>query len=369
VDVVDAKTPGGFRTKRFHETVVRGSNPPRWVKRGSHAALAGEVAEEASLARTRRYIQQMRRKGLKVVTMGGSLQNESGQGFDEVYFEFHPGNRVEVVLVEVKDYPGRRVPFGDFTAVTGDILKDNLEKLRNAVMLPRDKLPPALAALTDVELKSLRKKLATSTNAGSGLTLEVRLGPTTGLGGQKQQRRQDAALRKLQRRFRSRTVRQDKRLTTAEVDLASRVKELELPEASIARLLDTHATLAARGVVDPLVVPVAGQPGVFTGPSGKVTTFRAVTPDDVGGKTLDKERLASLAEDTVKQLQRQLSPAAGSPAVPLQVVLDLTALDAGTRRQVLAAIDAALAHTRQASSLRTGLHVEPRPRRVSGTRP
>src|SRR5690606_23693754 len=115
-----------------------------------------------------------------------------------------------------------RVPFGDFTAVTGSILKKNLATLRRVVRLPRGRLPAALEALTDSELAALRKHLAGAT-AASGLTLEVRLGPTTGLGGQKQLGRQDAALRRLQRRFRSRTVRQDQRLTAAELDLAARV--------------------------------------------------------------------------------------------------------------------------------------------------
>ena len=81
VTSVDPSSPTGRRTEFFDETVVRGSRPPQWVRRGSQAARAGDVAEDASLALTRRYGKEAAKKGVTVVSLGSSLQNKSGQGF------------------------------------------------------------------------------------------------------------------------------------------------------------------------------------------------------------------------------------------------------------------------------------------------
>ena len=134
-------------TKTFvDETVVRDSKPPRWVRRGKDAGEAGAIAEEASLALTRRKIEAAREQGITMVSLGSELQNRSGHGFDEVYVEFHPNGEVKIVVVEVKDYGSRWVPLEDFTAVTTN-LKQNLEALSDKLLGPRSQLPAAFKDL------------------------------------------------------------------------------------------------------------------------------------------------------------------------------------------------------------------------------
>jgi hypothetical protein len=272
-----------------------------------------------------------------------------------VYFEFHPGGRVEVVLVEVKDYSHRRVPLGDFTAVTGDILEGNLARLRQVVGQKGTRLPVELQTLTPKQLRNLRAHLNQALKAGAGLTLEVRLGATTGLGGKKQRRRQDAALAKLQKMFSSRDVRHEARLSAREVDLAARITEVELPPASAARLLDTHAQLAEAKLVDDVLEPILGQPGLFTGKSGRVSTFRAVTTAEFGARNPDRKAIEAAAADVLKELNRRVK-VPGKPAKDLEVVLDLSGLEPRVAARLNAAVNRALAATDQANVLNKRLH-------------
>ncbi|WP_030485342.1 hypothetical protein [Nocardioides aequoreus] len=357
----DASPPAG-RVKVTHvpETVVRGSRPPRWVMRGSHAAEAGSVAEVASLAMTRRHIAAMEKQNVKVVTLGSGMQNRSGQGFDEVYFEFHPDGTVKVVIVEVKDYGSRHVPLGDFTAVTGDILKGNLARLRTVVNQKRGRLPVELQSLTPKQLRDLRKQVNRAVTDRAARTLEVRLGAQTRLGGQKALKRRDAALRKLGRTFKDVRQGDHLRLTEKEVDLAGRIAEVELPPASSARLLDTHEQLARAKIVDRVLEPIVGHPGLFTGTSGRVSAFRAVTPAEVP----DANAVAALASDVVARLQKPvLVP--GKAAKSPHVILDLSGLDAGSARKVNAAVDKTLAATGQATALGKRLHRPGRTGRIA----
>lgn len=357
---VTIEEPGPPPTRRIEyvdETVVRGSDPPRWVRRGKDSGEAGAIAEEASLAQTRRYIEAMREKGVTVVTLGPSLQNESGHGFDEVYLEFHPDGRVEIVVVEVKDYRRRLVPFKDFTAVSTN-LHQNLQTLTDRLArMPRRKLPPGFRDLDTAQLRAMRERVAGLTGSSPGITLEVRTGPTTGLGGQIQQGRKGTALRKLEALFPERAVRRTP-LAAAEVDLAREIASLELPDASAARLLDAHKSLVAKGLLDKTLEPVPGQPGIFIGKSGDATTFRAVTAEEVGsGMGLDRQRIEAIAQETVAALQRRVEvPGVGTK--DLKVILDVAGLDLHTRLWLEHAIDRTLEAIGRASELKPRLHIE-----------
>ncbi len=358
----DASSPTGRRTEFVDETVVRGSNPPRWWRRGKDAGEAGALAEEASLAMTRRYISEAKERGITVVTLGSSLQNESGHGFDEVYFEFHPDGRIEIVLVEVKHYRQRRVPFDDFTAVTKN-LEQNLKVLFAELSgVSRSNLPHGFRDLEPGQLRALRKRVAKMTGAQPDLTLEVRPGPTTALGGEKATSRADTALRKLEDVFPQRAVRYpqpaDPRLSAADIDLVRKVAALDLPAATASRLLDVHGSLTARGIVDADLTPVPGQKGLFTGASGDATRFRTVSSDEVGrGARLDRDQIEKVARETALDLVRQVD-VPGHGRKNLKVILDLADLDLHTRLWLEHAIDRQLALTGRSSELRPRLHIE-----------
>ena len=347
----DASPPAG-RVKVAHvpETVVRGSRPPRWVRRGSHAAEAGSVAEVASLAMTRRHIEAMRAKGITVVTLGSGMQNRSGQGFDEVYFEFHPNGRVEVVLVEVKDYSRRRVPLGDFTAVTGDILKDNLDRLRTVVTQKRGRLPVELQTLTPKQLGDLRRHVKQAVNAGLASPSRCAWAPRP----HSEDRRRASA----------RTPRCASSSAASAAGRSGRAGSVPTrstwppgsPRSAWRRRAPPGCStptqqLAAAKVVDKVLEPVAGQPGLFTGASGRVSTFRAVTPAELP----DANAVAALAADVVARLQKPVK-VPGKPVKPLHVILDLSGLDKRAAKRVNAAVDSALAATGQANALGKRLH-------------
>jgi hypothetical protein len=201
------------------------------------------------------------------------------------------------------------------------------------------------------------------TGAQPGLTLEIRPGPTTALGGEKALSRTDTALKKLEDLFPERAVRyprnvNDPRLSTGDIELARKVIALDLSDASTARLLDAHEALRARGLADADLTPIPGQKGLFAGPSGEPTRFRAVSSDEVGrGARLDRDQIEKVARETVADLARQVDvPTKGRKG--LVVILDLADLDLQTRLWVEHAIDRNLALTGRASELRPRLHYD-----------
>jgi hypothetical protein len=338
------------------ETVVRGSDPPRWVRRGKDAGEAGALAEEASLALTRRKIEAAREKGITMVTLGDSLQNRSGHGFDEVYVEFHPDGRVEIVVVEVKDYGSRWVPLEDFTAVTSN-LKQNLEVLSETLLRPRSELPPAFRDLDAGQLRALRRKAAGLTGAKPGVTLEVRLGPTTYLGGQKQRGRTDTALRELEKLFAGAPVRQD-RLGQGALAVARRAEDLKLSDVGTGRLLDLHDHLVQKGLITETFTAVEGQPpGVFLTDNGMVGKFRSVSATEVlDGVQMDPVKLDQVAQQVVDDLQRQVQ--IGTAKRNLQVILDMSTIGLQPRLWLEQSIARKLQALGRKSELQLRLHIE-----------
>ena len=73
--IVEVTGPDG--RQRFEETVVRDSGqkrPPRWTRRGSANTEAGKVAEEASLAETRKLIADAK-PGELIMSLGPQSPN------------------------------------------------------------------------------------------------------------------------------------------------------------------------------------------------------------------------------------------------------------------------------------------------------
>ena len=338
------------------ETVVRDSKPPQWVRRGKDAGEAGAIAEEASLAATRRKIEAAREQGVTMLTLGNDLQNASGHGFDEVYVEFHPDGRVEIVVVEVKDYGSRWVPLEDFTAVTSN-LKQNLAALKDKLLLPRSQLPPAFKELEAGQLRALREKALALTSRKPGVTLEVRLGPTTYLGGQRQRGRTDSALKELQNLFKGSPVRVD-RLGEGALAVARRIDELNLPAGGSNRLLDLHEDLMKRGLMTPTFTAVEGQPpGVFLTETGTVGKFRSLSGTDVlSGARIDPVKLEQVAQQVVDDLQRQVQ--IGTTKRNVQVIVDTAAVGLQPRLWLEQAIARKLAALGHSSELRPRLHIE-----------
>jgi hypothetical protein len=344
-------------TKTFvDETVVRDSKPPRWVRRGKDAGEAGAIAEEASLALTRRKIEAAREQGITMVSLGGELQNRSGHGFDEVYVEFHPNGEVKIVVVEVKDYGSRWVPLEDFTAVTTN-LKQNLEALSDKLLGPRSQLPAAFKDIDAGQLRALRQKAIGLTSAKPGVTLEVRLGPTTYLGGETQARRAGTALDELKKLFKGSPVRVD-RLGEGALAVARRVDELKLPDEGASRLLDLHDGLVKKGLMTETFSAVAGEPpGVFVTDSGMVGKFRSLSGTDVlNGGRIDPVKLEQVAQQVVDDLHRKVQ--IGTSKRDVQIIVDMSAIGLQPRLWLEQSIARKLAALGHSSELVPRLHIE-----------
>ncbi len=344
-------------TKTFvDETVVRGSQPPRWVRRGKDAGEAGAIAEEASLALTRRKIEAAREQGITMVSLGDSLQNRSGHGFDEVYVEFHPNGEVKIVVVEVKDYGSRWVPLEDFTAVTAN-LRQNLEALSDTLLRARSQLPPGFKDLDAAQLRALREKALGLTSAKPGVILEVRLGPTTYLGGETQARRAGTALDELKKLFKGEPVRVD-HLGEGALAVTRRIDELKLPDEGASRLLDLHDSLVKKGLMTETFTAVKGEPpGVFVTDNGMVGKFRTLTGTDVlSGGRIDPVKLEQVAQQVVDDLQRNVQ--IGTSKRDVQVIVDMSAVGLQPRLWLEQSIARKLAALGRSSELTPRLHIE-----------
>jgi hypothetical protein len=269
------------------------------------------------------------------------------------------------------------VPLEDFTAVL-DNLKQNLEVLSGVLMLPRSQLPPAFKELDAGQLRTLREKAkALAANAPDqkriekflqtgdpshlgdaslgklGVTLELRLGPTTGLGGTKAVTRPGTALRKLKMLF-ERVL--DRKVDAGPLALTRRAEDLHLPEGGTGRLLDAHDQLESKGLITESFEAVAGDPGVFRASNGVVGRYRPLSSSDVmDGMHLDKAKLDRIANDVVADLTRRVS-IDGAPH-DLQVILDTSGAGVQARLWLETAIAAKLTALGRASELTPRLHV------------
>jgi hypothetical protein len=140
----------------------------RWVQRGSEANVtgeAGEVAHRLEFEAQQDFIGPKR----EMLLPPDVIQQPGGQGFDGVILRFE-GDRVTIVLVEVKNYPGRYVPLADITAIK-DNLNQNLQRLREMMgsKTDRERLGPLSS-----------RRLRFESRQENRLEFELRHGDTTG---------------------------------------------------------------------------------------------------------------------------------------------------------------------------------------------
>jgi hypothetical protein len=139
-----------------------------WVQRGSEGNVSGEIGEEAFRLKFEATGEHAREILLPhdVVQLGG------GQGFDGVIVRFDPYGQATVVLVEVKNYPGRQVPLIDITAIN-DNLNTNLQRLTTMLNDPKE--------FARLGLDPMQAALAAHAIENNQLKFEVHVGETTKL--------------------------------------------------------------------------------------------------------------------------------------------------------------------------------------------
>lgn len=160
------------RREEILQAVDRNGTPvERWVQRGSEGNVTGEIAERAFGSQFEADQASGLRKN-QILLPSDKIQRGGGQGFDGVILEFN-GKEVTIILVEVKNYPGRYVPLLDITAIREN-LTDNLSRLKEQL---RD--PAQARALGLDPTQAAQARAAITKNR---LEFELQLGDTTHVG-------------------------------------------------------------------------------------------------------------------------------------------------------------------------------------------
>ena len=189
------------------------------------------------------------------------------------------------------------------------------------------------------------------------MILEVRLGPTTYLGGEVQTGLAGTALDELKKLSHGGEVRLD-RLKEDALAVARRVDDLKLPDEGAGRLLDLHDSLVKKGLMTQTFTAIEGQPpGVFLAADGRVGKFRSIAAEDVlkAGR-LDPVKLDKLAAEVVDDLRRQVQIRTAKRDV--RVILDTSTIGLQQRLRLEEAIDRRLKALRLKSVLTPRLHIE-----------
>jgi Annexin len=332
--------PATGRTTIRQEILLRDGN---WHLRGSEAAKRGLRMELVSRAYTE--------AAVEAATAGGTAklvpfdaQNKSGHGFDEVVFRFTRDSKgrlqARVGLIEVKDYPGRYVPSADFTAIDDNMRQNLLSVERRMQQLGPDRLGMTPQEFT-AALNALRERK---------LDVELRLGPDTKLGTGKNAATIPNLEADLQKRYPHGDVRVghydangawvDKRPVKLKGGLDEAALALERMQARMGEDRFTQLATTPSGAMTPSSILAADviikgeKSGAIPGPcawapdrsylhdaSGRPVLVEPLLP--VSAKSFDAE---AIAERLLGLLDEQRPPATSKRGVPVQVLVDTSAL-------------------------------------------
>jgi Annexin len=306
----------------------------KWVLRGSAAARAGERMEIASRGVTEAFITRARieEPGVKYVAV--DAQNASGQGFDEVILRVTrdptSGEFVaHIGLLEVKDYPNRYIPAADLTAID-DNMTQNLFALRQRLVA----LGPDGLGMSVGEYLAVMRALD-----NRDLAVLIRLGPTTSIGfGERA-----STLPDLQRRLRKRypggriIIPEPERIDGSVVPAAelARQRAAELDSSARFQQLMEGTGLSPTTIHTADTVIKGEQSGRLAGPCSWAPD-RAFLFDKTGRPFSVEPFVPSperpfdpgaLADRLLDKLGQQQAPLGGGPAVPVDVVVDVSLLD------------------------------------------
>ena len=301
-------------------------------------------------------------RGKVIKTLGKESQYGSGQGFDEVFFEFDAAGRAQVVIVEVKNYPGRHVPTEDFTAVLDNLeqnfdrlykqLEDEAKFIRREMQLVQDGLKaapdPSRLGLSLAEVESALEAIIEQ-----NVSLHIRLGAGTKLG-----------------TFTAGSVIKNIKKAWADLGIRSRVpiKVMTIQKTLIDEAVVDVQTIIKRDFIGtrPKFYKVtdaaeslgavkgpfkAGVGDVFVDSTGKLATMRTVKEADIVGTARDE-----LASEIVERLAKPMMHPHTTAQAPLTVLLDVSALTPKARQELQAALEQAVARLKTEKSVLKRLH-------------
>ena len=324
----------------------------RWVQRGSESTARGSLVEEASLLLTQQRAARATKTQIK--SLGVKSQKPGGQGFDEVFFEFR-GGKAKVVIAEVKDYPHRHVPFGEFTAITTN-LSDNLGHLERQIEAELLLAPSKRTlGLDGNELRQVLKAIG-----DKQYRVEIRLGPTTELGTFSRGRGPKGGVIEQIKQFwrdkgvRSRVPVQIERIGGGLVEKAAALPANVKAHALIGTRPRFHVLAESAATKKILTPPFEQVPGeLLLDNHSKLVSMRSPNIGDV-----TKENAATVARNLVEALSNTIPhPRPPHMQTPVTVVLDVSRLSLESRKALHDAIEDAVTKTHAERRILERLHV------------
>jgi hypothetical protein len=335
LEVRDPKTDEVLVRREEIQSIDSNNNPlEHWVQRGSESNIIGAIAEEASSIQVETE-RAGKRKG-EIPLPADVLKLGGGQGFDGVIVKFDEHGKATVVLIEVKNYPGRYIPLADITAIKEN-LNANLERLIESL---KDKAhaqklgltkQQAAAAINAIRSNSLKFELHVSHDTKIGAISDTRASVLRDL------HAAVSATRKFGFPIDSvsvETIRAE-HMSTAKALFEARER---LGDSEQIRELakGTEGHLTTEGVRHAEAALVAQQmlPGIDKKPLGIGTKSGSFA--DAKGSPVTviapkrSAKIPKLAEDLAKTLRASRS----TPGKPTRIVIDVTELGMG-QRQVL----------------------------------
>ncbi|MBX3081438.1 MAG: hypothetical protein KF716_07355 [Anaerolineae bacterium] len=302
--------------------------PDSWVQRGSESSRGGRIGEAASTEQ----ISATHPHDISLPT-----QNASGQGFDSARVRMNPDGSATIVVAEVKNYPGRYVPFSDFTAI-GVNLRQNMTDLR--ATLAAHKGNPAALGMTQAQYDA-----AVNAAKNNRIEIEVHTTPGTLIGSPTR----GTVLSDLATDAQTALGRKGITVTRVPIDPAhmataaqkiNAIDRIGLPSARLMTLAGDTTTsgigpptpqqmaeartiLGAEGIVTNGLVTRTG-PGTFRDASGHI--FHALSPGASGGMPSTSQ----LATDILTRLRTPVPGAVN----PTRVVVDTSNMSAADLAQL-----------------------------------
>jgi hypothetical protein len=334
LEVQDPKTDEVL-VRREEIQSIDGDGKPldHWVQRGSEGNVTGAIGEEAFRTQFEAETAAGTHKE-EILLPHDIVQLSGGQGFDGVILKFDEHGKATIILVEVKNYPGRYVPLADITAINEN-LNNNLNGLREKLRDP--------AQHEKLGLNAKQAGAAVRAIDGNRLEFELHVGDTTSIGDVKSSR--SSVLKDLRAEIsaeRGFTFPQDsvRAKTIASEHMSAAKALLEARERlggpkELRELAKEHeSSLTSEGVrrAEAALTAQRAMPGVIEHPlsagkergtfiDAKKNPFVVLVPDR-----------GTSAPKVVEEVTKTLRATQSTAGKPTRIVVDVTELSPGQRQ-------------------------------------
>jgi hypothetical protein len=312
-----------------------------WRPRGSEAVESGAIGEEASKKLIAEQTEKLKAQNVTRHSLGGG----AGAGFDNTHFDFSgPPLSAKMVIVEVKNYPGRYVPLADFTAIQGKNATTNFQNikamLKDAQLNPTSDLRKKMTlAEIDAALKAIDDK---------NVRIEIHLGDGTKLG----TLQSGTVLKSLQADWKARGFNVDINTEGLSKSLIDEASKKVIARDAIGITPKFHQMTGAAEKLGIAKGPFKTiVQGVFADDADKLLSLKVLKAEDVTGP-----KLQQTAEEVVNLLNSPFPVPPKNLKKNVSLLLDTSVLGPIERKAFQDALDDAMRKANAESAILKRLH-------------